>query len=260
MKRLLAAFIDIFVCSVVLIILRFALAVIQRKVLDRKEYQQIYNTSHFLYIFIIFFMLFFLISLLYYIRAYKKNQGVTIGKKVMGVTVKEIWIGKGWAVCHIILREIALLFYPIIIIYYFIFGNMPYDKILGLHVENDKVCKRKLTLWLSKGLVIGGIISVLFMNKVYGYVMALGPLVCGATVELAAQLYTLTVDLPVLYIGEIELEDGEGGEMCEYIFSEAGRKKNWGFIVSDLNYYLATYIEQGCGLVDLKCCNFQDNF
>ena len=264
MKRLIASFIDMFICFIILVLLRLIFAIFQRMILNTKAIQRIYDPMDFLLAPQAAMAAFLLVCLLYYLWANKKMRGITVGKKITGITVEEIWIGKGWVVCHIILREIAILFYPITLIYFLFFGKMPYDKILGLRVMNDKIFNNRFVVWINRVIGSGLVIGIVFFYSIIQYEVILIPYIIPyvgwAEADIIAGTYAAAIDLPVSYVGEKVVNCQDDSEMYGYIFSEEGRKRNWAFTVVDQKQYNEEYELHGYGIDELQYFNFEDDF
>lgn len=142
MKRFVAAIIDVFICFILMIILRFSLATVQKILLDIHGMYR--STSH--YLPDLWGVVIFLSVLFCYYTFSSKKGGISIGKKIMGFKVKEKRENLS-NVLHILFRIVAITLSPLTLIYYLVIGEMPYDRILKIDVIN-KNKKLKVNIFI----------------------------------------------------------------------------------------------------------------
>lgn len=219
MKRFVAAIIDVFICFILMIILRFSLATVQKILLDIHGMYR--STSH--YLPDLWGVVIFLSVLFCYYTFSSKKGGISIGKKIMGFKVKEKRENLS-NVLHILFRIVAITLSPLTLIYYLVIGEMPYDRILKIDVIN-KNKKLKVNIFICIILINIFLYKYSELCKKISYFYLILPLISIILIGDVAGLYIAAIDLPIHNIGEEVLLHGKGGDVCKFIFSEQGEER-----------------------------------
>lgn len=262
MKRLMAAIIDVFICFILMSIFRFSLATVQKILLN---IHGIYRSAMF-YLTDLWIVVIFLSVLVCYFTFSGRKGGISIGKKIMGIKVKEKR-GNLSNVLHILFRIVAITLSPLTLIYYLVIGEMPYDRILKINViDKNKNLFSKRNSALKVNIFICIILISIFLYKyselcrkiIYFYLIL--PLISIILIGDIAGLYIAAIDLPIQNIGEEVLLHGKGGDVCEFIFSEQGEENAWALIITNEEEYRKECVINGYGLEELKKFDFSSNF
>lgn len=254
MKRFAAAIIDIFICFIMMIILRFSLATVQKILLDIHGMYR--STSH--YLPDLWGVVIFLSVLFCYYTFSSKKGGISIGKKIMGFKVKEKRENLS-NVLHILFRIVAITLSPLTLIYYLVIGEMPYDRILKIDVIN-KNKKLKVNIFICIILINIFLYKYSELCKKIIYFYLILPLISIILIGDVAGLYIAAIDLPIHNIGEEVLLHGKGGDVCKFIFSEQGEENAWALILTNEEEYRKECVINGYGLEELKEFDFSSNF
>lgn len=258
MKRFVAAIIDVFICFILMIILRFSLAIVQKILLD---IHGIYRSTTY-YLPDLWVVVIFLSVLFCYYTFSGRTGGICIGKKLMGIKVKEKR-GNLSNILHILFRIVAITFSPLTLIHYLVIGEMPYDRILKINVidkNKNQFSKRDSALKVNISICI--ILLSIFLYKYSELCRKIIylPLISIILIGDMAGLYIAAIDLPIQNIGEEVLLHGKGGDVCRFIFSEQGEENAWALIITNEEEYRKECVINGYGLEELKEFDFSSNF
>lgn len=262
MKRLVAAIIDVFICFILMSILRFSLATVQKILLN---IHGIYRSFTY-YVPDLWVVIIFLSVLFCYYTFSSRKGGICTGKKIMGIKVKEKR-GNLSNVLHILFRIAAITLSPLTLIYYLVIGEMPYDRILKINViDKNKNLFSKRDSALKVNIFICIILISIFLYKyselcrkiIYFYLVL--PLISITLIGDIAGFYIAAIDLPMQNIGEEVLLHGKGGDVCKFIFSEQGEENAWALIITNEEEYMKECVNNGYGLEELKEFDFSGNF
>lgn len=262
LKRLVAAIIDVLICFILMSILRFNLAAVQKILLN---IHVIYRSATY-YLPDLWVIVIFLSVLFCYYTFSGRKGGISIGKKIMGIKVKEKR-GNLSNVLHILFRIAAITLSPLALIYYLVIGEMPYDRILKINViDKNKNQFSKRNSVLKVNIFICIILISIFLykyselcRKIICFYLIL-PLISITLIGDIAGLYIAAIDLPIQNIGEEVLLHGKGGDVCKFIFSEQGEESAWALIITNEEEYMKECVINGYGLEELKEFDFSSNF